>query len=166
MPANARRSRRLRALGSYAILTFLALIVLFPIYITVVNSLLRPLDIGARPPNFFPLHPKWSSYADAWNDGHMSRYILNSVIVTLMITVGQVVTAVFAGYAFAFCEFPFLNIAIWERDGARQLDLKAGRYVDRWERRGGEWRIAYRIVANDSWGSLDLVPGGWQSFEF
>jgi len=102
-----RSHRRLRAIGSYTLLTILAIIVLFPIYITIVNSLLRPVDIASRPPKFFPWHPQWSSYSDAWNDGHMSRYIVNSFIVTTIITVGQVVTAVLAGYAFAFLEFPF-----------------------------------------------------------
>ena len=102
-----RRHRRLRAIGSYTLLTILAVIVLFPIYITIVNSLLRPVDIASRPPKFFPWHPQWSSYADAWNQGHMSRYIVNSFIVTTIITVGQVVTAVLAGYAFAVLEFPF-----------------------------------------------------------
>jgi sn-glycerol 3-phosphate transport system permease protein len=101
------RAKRLRTFGSYLLLTVLAIIVLFPIYITIVNSLLRPDQIAARPPTFFPLHPKWSSYSEAWNGGHMSKYLLNSFIVTIMITVGQVVTAILAGYAFAFLEFPF-----------------------------------------------------------
>ncbi len=97
---------RLRRFGSYLLLTVLAFIVLFPIYITIVNSLLRPVDIASRPPKFFPWHPQWSSYTQAWNEGHMSTYLLNSFIVTIMITVGQVVTAILAGYAFAFLEFP------------------------------------------------------------
>ncbi len=107
MRADSRRYRRIRKIGNYTLLTILAVVVLFPIYITVVNSLLRPIDIASRPPVFFPFHPKWSNYAEAWNGGHMSRYLLNSFIVTILITVGQVVTAVFAGYAFAFLEFPF-----------------------------------------------------------
>lgn len=107
MRADTRRGSRLRTVGAYAVLTFLAFIVLFPIYITVVNSLLRPIDISSRPPSFFPLHPQWSSYSDAWNDGHMAKYLVNSFVVTTLITVGQVVTAVLAGYAFAFLEFPF-----------------------------------------------------------
>jgi ABC-type glycerol-3-phosphate transport system permease component len=98
--------RRVRTVGSYALLTVLAVVVLFPIYITIVNSLLRPDQIAARPPTFFPLHPQWSSYSKAWTDGHMSKYLVNSFIVTMMITVGQVVTAILAGYAFAFLEFP------------------------------------------------------------
>ena len=93
--------------GRYALLTVLALIVLFPIYITIVNSLLRPADITRQPPTLFPTDPQWRSYADAWNAGHMGTYLKNSFIVTFIITVGQVLTAILAGYAFAFLEFPF-----------------------------------------------------------
>jgi sn-glycerol 3-phosphate transport system permease protein len=72
-----------------------------------VNSLLLPSDITRRPPKLFPTDPQWSSYADAWNSGHMSTYMVNSAIVTVIITLGQVFTAILAGYAFAFLEFPF-----------------------------------------------------------
>ena len=108
--ANRRAHRRRRPwgkVGRYALLTVLAIIVLFPIYITVVNSLLTPPDITRQPPKFFPTDPQWSSYSDAWNAGHMGTYLKNSFIVTIIITVGQVVTAILAGYAFAFLEFPF-----------------------------------------------------------
>jgi sn-glycerol 3-phosphate transport system permease protein len=91
----------------YLLLTVLAVVVLFPLYMTVVNSLLRPSQIAARPPTFFPTHPEWSTYSTAWTDGHMGRYLPNSAIVTTFITAGQVVTAILAGYAFAFLEFPF-----------------------------------------------------------
>jgi ABC-type glycerol-3-phosphate transport system permease component len=102
-----RRGRRIlgRALR-YLLLTVLALVVLFPLYITLVNSLLTPQQIAAKPPTFFPTHPQWSTYSDAWDIGNMGRYLLNSAIVTTIITVGQVVTAILAGYAFAFLEFP------------------------------------------------------------
>jgi sn-glycerol 3-phosphate transport system permease protein len=93
--------------GRYTLLTVLAIVVLFPIYITIVNSLLPPVDITRQPPTFFPSHPQWSSYSDAWSAGHMGIYLKNSFIQTTAITVGQVVTAILAGYAFAFLEFPF-----------------------------------------------------------
>jgi sn-glycerol 3-phosphate transport system permease protein len=91
----------------YLLLTLLAVVVLFPLYMTLVNSLLRPSQIAARPPTFFPTSPEWGTYSDAWTGGHMGRYLLNSAIVTTIITAGQVVTAILAGYAFAFLEFPF-----------------------------------------------------------
>ncbi len=90
----------------YVLLTVLAVVVLFPLYMTLVNSLLTPAQISARPPTFFPTSPEWHTYSDAWTDGHMGRYLLNSAVVTAIITVGQVVTAVLAGYAFVFLEFP------------------------------------------------------------
>jgi ABC-type glycerol-3-phosphate transport system permease component len=68
--------------------------------------LLKPSQIAARPPTFFPTSPEWGSYSKAWDAGHMGRYLVNSAIVTTFITVGQVVTAILAGYAFAFLEFP------------------------------------------------------------
>lgn len=99
-------TRGWRRVARYGLLTFLAAVVLFPIYITIVNSLLTPGQIASRPPTFFPSDPQWSSYSDAWTTGHMGRYLVNSAVVTTIITVGQVVTATLAAYAFAFLEFP------------------------------------------------------------
>jgi sn-glycerol 3-phosphate transport system permease protein len=99
--------RRLRLAGRYLLLTALAVIVFFPIYITVVNSLLTPGEIAARPPHLWPAHPQWGSYSHAWSDGHLGRYLFNSFLVTVVIVVGQVVLSIAAGYAFAFLEFPF-----------------------------------------------------------
>ncbi len=51
-------------------------------------------------------------------------------------------------------------------DGRAHTRVSCGRYVDRFERRGTEWRIARRTVVND-WGRLDpletpvtpIIPG-------
>ena len=100
-------ARRARTINRYVLLTVLALIVLFPIYITIVNSLLAPDKISARPPTLFPSDPHFGTYARAWNQGHISSYLLNSAVVTFFIVTGQIVTSIFAAYAFAFLEFPF-----------------------------------------------------------
>jgi sn-glycerol 3-phosphate transport system permease protein len=108
------RHRRLRLIGRYVLLSVLALVVLFPIYITIVNSLLPARQVLAQPPKFFPSQPIWSSYQKAWVGGHFARYLLNSAVVTTIIVVGQVLTAILAGYAFAFLRFPlkrFLFVA-------------------------------------------------------
>jgi sn-glycerol 3-phosphate transport system permease protein len=108
-PARRGRSQRSmwRLFGRYALLSFFAFIVLFPIYITVVNSLLKPDLILGKNPTFFPTHPIWDTYSKAWDSGHLGNYLKNSFIVTTIIVVAQVVTAVLSGYAFAFLEFPF-----------------------------------------------------------
>ena len=37
------------------------------------------------------------------------------------------------------------------------MSMTGGRYIDRFEKRGGEWRIAYRICTRD-WANLDERP--------
>lgn len=105
VPGRARRTWGI--VGRYALLSILAFVVLFPLYITVVNSLLTPEQIAGRPPTFFPSEPVWDTYSRAWDQGHFSQYMVNSFIVTFIIVIGQITTAILAGYAFAFLDFPF-----------------------------------------------------------
>src|SRR5438105_590029 len=98
-----------RTITRYAVLVALAAVVLLPVYILVVNSLLRPVDIS-RGITWFPTAPKWDNYSTAWSDGHLSRYVLNSAIVSTAITAGQVITAILAAYAFAFLTFPLRRV--------------------------------------------------------
>lgn len=47
-----------------------------------------------------------------------------------------------------------------ERDGERRDWILGARYVDRFERRAGEWRIAYRTTVHD-WNRLDILKDEW-----
>lgn len=105
--AAKRSSRRLRLLGRYLALSIGALVVLIPIYLTVVNSLLVPSQLAKQPPPFFPSHPQWHTYPDAWGSGHLGVYLRNSAVQSTIIVLGQLVTSVLAAFAFAFLEFPF-----------------------------------------------------------
>jgi ketosteroid isomerase-like protein len=42
-----------------------------------------------------------------------------------------------------------------EQDGKERIDQAEGRYVDRFERRRGEWRIAHRVVLPEMSASFD-----------
>jgi sn-glycerol 3-phosphate transport system permease protein len=103
----AANRKRWRLVGRYLLLTAGAVLILFPIYMTVVNSLLHPAQLDRQPPLFFPVHPDWSTYPTAWNAGNLGIYLRNSAIQTAIIVAGQLVTSVLAAYAFAFLRFPF-----------------------------------------------------------
>ena len=105
--ARLRRRRRLRTIGAYDLLTVFAVILLFPVYITIVNSLLKPDQLVQQPPPLFPASPQWHHYATAWTTGQMSKYVTTSAIMTGIIVIGQLVTSILAAYAFAFLRFPF-----------------------------------------------------------
>lgn len=99
--------RRTRLALRYLLLTVGAVIVLFPLYIAVVNSLLAESLLAHKPPLLFPTHPQWSNYTAAFVGGDLSIYLRNSVVQTGIIVIGQVVTSILAAYAFAFLRFPF-----------------------------------------------------------
>ena len=109
MRASRGTAGRVRRILRYALLVVVAAVVLFPIVITIVNSLLQPEQIASRPPTLVPTHPDWSTYGTAFTDGHLGVYLRNSFLVATLITGGQVATAVFAAYAFSFLRFPLRN---------------------------------------------------------
>jgi hypothetical protein len=54
----------------------------------------------------------------------------------------------------AFSEAYFTGYYYTQHNGALHTRISCGRYIDRFERRNGEWRIAKRTVVND-WSRLD-----------
>ena len=110
-PSVARRARsrrrRWHTAGTYVLLGVGSLLVLFPIYVLVVDSLLKPDQLVANPPVLFPRHPQFSNYTGAWQIYDVGRYLLNSAIQTGIIVCVQLVTSVLAAFAFAFLRFPF-----------------------------------------------------------
>ncbi len=105
--------RRVRSVFPYvrAALVYLALfvcagIILLPLYLTVVDALLKTEELISAPPKLFPPHPQWHNFKDAWETGRLQRYMVNSFVVSAIITVGQVITSAMAAYAFAFVQFP------------------------------------------------------------
>jgi sn-glycerol 3-phosphate transport system permease protein len=88
----------------YLLLVLVAAFVLFPIYAAFVVAI-QPIgefrDLGV----LLPSHYSFSTFSDAWSDGHMGLYLRNSFVVTIAIVVGQVLTSILAAYAFAFLRF-------------------------------------------------------------
>jgi sn-glycerol 3-phosphate transport system permease protein len=98
---------RWRTAGAYAGLTTLAVVVLFPVYMTVVRALSQPrayVEAGQPP---WPVDVEWDVFSRAFSEGQFSRKFLVSAIVTIVIVAGQLVTSVLAAYAFTFLRFPF-----------------------------------------------------------
>lgn len=50
--------------------------------------------------------PRWANYAEVWTAVPFSRYFLNSLLVSLCLTLGQLITCSLGGYAFARLDFP------------------------------------------------------------
>jgi sn-glycerol 3-phosphate transport system permease protein len=95
-----------RRVGRYVLLVLAAFIVLFPIYSAFVISLQPAERLLDFPGILFPTDPTFGTFSDAFERGSLGRYLVNSTIVSVVITAGQVVTSILAAYAFAFLRFP------------------------------------------------------------
>jgi sn-glycerol 3-phosphate transport system permease protein len=96
----------IRKVGRYVLLVVVAVIVLSPIYVTVIGGLKPGNRLLDFPRSLLPVDLNFDTMRDAWNLGHMKTYLANSAKVTIAITAGQLVTSVLSAYAFAFCQFP------------------------------------------------------------
>ena len=85
----AARSRTLRVL-TYALLTVWAVIVLFPYYWMILTSV---KSFGAYSseyvPKFYTLYPTLQNYRDAFSMVPLARYFVNSIIFTVVTSLGQ-----------------------------------------------------------------------------
>jgi multiple sugar transport system permease protein len=62
-------------------------------------------------PRFYTLSPTLQNYADAFSEVPLARYILNTVIFTVVTTALMLIVITFAAFAFARLEFKGKNIA-------------------------------------------------------
>ncbi|HNQ99203.1 MAG TPA: carbohydrate ABC transporter permease, partial [Trueperaceae bacterium] len=79
----------------------------FPFVWMVGTALKSPQEILAYPPTLWPHEPRWENFVAVFDRVPFLRFYLNSIVVTCLITLWQVVTSALAGYAFARLNFPF-----------------------------------------------------------
>ncbi len=99
---------RIRTFTGHAVLTLLGLACVFPIYWLYATSLRRPQDVYSLSPLPWPL--SLENYADAWNKLDISRLLLNTTAVAFLTSLGQLLVALLAGYAFAAWRFRFQGL--------------------------------------------------------
>ncbi len=94
----------------YLLMTALSLIVLFPVWMTIVRALSSPIPYlrNGLPP--YPVEVQWNVFRSAWTEGDLARAFLISTVVTLVITGAQLVTSVLAAYSFAFLRYPLKKL--------------------------------------------------------
>ena len=100
--------------GSVAIFIFLILLGLFmvlPIYLAIVMSLKPVEELFIFPPKLYAIEPTLENFGDMFavlksNQVPFSRYVFNSIFVTVTVTVAQCVFSSMAAFVLAKCKFP------------------------------------------------------------
>ncbi|WP_371580491.1 carbohydrate ABC transporter permease [Streptomyces sp. NBC_01314] len=102
------RPRRRFTIGrllSLAVLTVAAVLVVAPLVWALATSLRTPATSFDQPPQWIPTHPIWSNYQAVFDKVPLTKFFLNSTLVTGLIVLGQLITSTMSGYAFAMVRF-------------------------------------------------------------
>jgi len=95
----------------FAFLTLLGLFMLFPIYLIIIMSVKPVEELFIFPPKLYAMRPTLDNFSDMFevlnsNRVPFSRYVFNSVAVTVSVTVLQCIFASMAAFVLAKCKFP------------------------------------------------------------
>ncbi|MBK8023704.1 MAG: carbohydrate ABC transporter permease [Chloroflexi bacterium] len=99
--------RRLAGNGFlYFIMVVLALIFMIPLLWMFTTSLKTRQEIFVWPPTWLPEVPQWGNYADAFAKYPLARFMLNSAILVMINSLGEVLSVPLIAFAFARLRFP------------------------------------------------------------
>ncbi len=89
----------------YVVILILALFMIFPFYWMVITSLKNNSEVIAPTQTFYPSIVMWSNYVYVFQYFDFGEYMLNTIVVAAVSTLGTLITTILAGYAFGRLQF-------------------------------------------------------------
>ena len=99
-------NRQSKKMLSYVLMTIIGIILLIPLLWMVFTSLKPMEEIVRYPPTFFPEKIVWENYLDTIAAFPFWRYARNTLFITLLVVIGNVLSNSFIAYGFAKLDFP------------------------------------------------------------
>ena len=99
------------SIGIFLLLAVLGLFMVLPIYLTVVMSVKPVEELFVFPPKLYAVRPTLDNFRDMFRVLHQnrvpfSRYVFNSIFVTVSVTLLQCFFSSMAAFVLAKCKFP------------------------------------------------------------
>ena len=94
----------------YVILILLSILTIIPFAWMLSASLKLNKDVFAWPMEWIPSNPQWQNYVNIWTKIPLMKFISNTGILTVVVTLLQLLTSSFAAYAFAKLRFRGRNL--------------------------------------------------------
>jgi multiple sugar transport system permease protein len=100
------RGQTVQKILFYVFLSVIGLIFVYPFIFMLATSLKDSPEVFQNILGLFGARLRWENYATVLGTVNMGRYMLNTTVVTLLVTIGQIATSILGGYAFARIRFP------------------------------------------------------------
>jgi len=93
----------------YIFISALAVALLVPLFWLVASSLKEGSHIFDQPIEWFPANPQWKNYPDAWSALPFTRFLFNTLFVTLLPVIAEIFMSAIVAYGFSRFDFPGRN---------------------------------------------------------
>ena len=91
-------------------LIFFTIYFMGPILWVLLTAVKSPSEVNIYPPQVFPNEWRWGNFIEAWQSQPFGVYFKNSMLITVLTTVGQAVSTSLTAYGFTRFEFKGKNI--------------------------------------------------------
>ncbi len=93
----------------YVLLAMGSILVMLPFFWMITTSLKQPGTEFTFPIEWLPNPPRWQNYVEGWTVLPFTRWLFNSLFVTLIAITGSVLSSAVVGFGFARIRFPGRN---------------------------------------------------------
>lgn len=90
---------------TYTLLILCSLLFIAPLFWAITTALKSQQELYLFPPKWFPSVWRFSNFAEAWSIQPFNLFLKNTVIVTLLSTLGQLISCTLVAYGFARFQF-------------------------------------------------------------
>lgn len=105
------RRKKTTTVITYTMLSFWALMVLFPFYWMILTSVKSYSSYNSEYyPKFYTLSPTLQNYFDAFTTAPLGDYFVNTIVFTIITTAVMLIVTILAAFAFARLEFKGKNL--------------------------------------------------------
>ena len=94
----------------FCVLCLCSLTVIMPLWFMVSTGLKSMDEIFSYPITWYPHHPVWSNFKDAWQSADFTKWFLNTTFVAAFAVAGGVLANSLVAYGFAKIRFPGKNL--------------------------------------------------------
>ena len=108
---SASEKKRIGKFFIYLILIIIAAAMLIPFLWMLSASIKTDREVFQMNPFvWIPENPRWSNYVDIWTKIPFATFVKNTVFLTIVVTILQLLTSSFAAYSFAKLDFKHKNL--------------------------------------------------------
>lgn len=109
--ASASKNRKVSKFFIYLILIIIAAAMIVPFLWMLSASIKTDREVFQMNPFvWIPENPRWSNYVDIWTKIPFATFVKNTVFLTIVVTILQLLTSSFAAYSFAKLHFKYKNL--------------------------------------------------------